>query len=255
MQPSGTRLGRPTIAIDMVQVGDKDFQSVMLATNIAGRGELSYALNRFGLGDWNGAVRQATGMRTQHHVLLHHANLRWMLFREAGLRPWLPAVTLGLHGKYNASLTDMNRDMQGTCDRVGVNHQAGFELSLIASKTVTAPLCRRPLILSLGVRNSDAIHIGLMGFAGRRRWTAEGSLILLLTPRLLLATEYRQKSDLTHRSCGDLLKRENDWWNVCIAYVLSDQLAIAGGIADFGNVLNHHESMVLACQIKYEFRP
>jgi hypothetical protein len=49
-----------------------------------------------------------------------------------------------------------------------------------------------------------------------------------------------------------LIKAENDWWDICLAYVVNDNLTIAGGYANFGNVLNHHEDNVWAIQLKYE---
>jgi len=50
-----------------------------------------------------------------------------------------------------------------------------------------------------------------------------------------------------------LIKAENDWWDICLGYVIDDHWTIAGGYADFGNVLNHRENGVWAVQLKYEF--
>ncbi len=77
-----------------------------------------------------------------------------------------------------------------------------------------------------------------------------------MTDKLLIASEYRQKSDLADqcRLNGEhLIKAENDWWDICLAYLINDQLSIAGGYANFGNVLNHHEDNVWAFQLKFEF--
>ena len=72
----------------------------------------------------------------------------------------------------------------------------------------------------------------------------------------MIAAEYRQKSDLLDQCTvgdEDLIKAENDWWDICLAYVLNDQTTIAGGYANFGNVLNNREDNVWALQIKHEF--
>jgi len=50
-----------------------------------------------------------------------------------------------------------------------------------------------------------------------------------------------------------LIKAENDWFDACLGYVVDDHLTIAGGYANFGNVLNHHEKNVWAIQFKCEF--
>jgi hypothetical protein len=77
-----------------------------------------------------------------------------------------------------------------------------------------------------------------------------------LTDRLAFASEYRQKSDLADQCAvgGEhLVRAENDWWDLCLAYVANDNLTVSGGYANFGNVLNHQEKYVWAAQIKYEF--
>jgi len=112
------------------------------------------------------------------------------------------------------------------------------------------------VILSAGLRNGDAIHTGLFGFAGKRRTTFEGSIIAFLTDRLAFAAEYRQKSDMLNelRAGGyHLVKAENDWWTLCLAYVINDHMTISGGYADLGNLANHRENSCWGIQLKYEF--
>ena len=46
---------------------------------------------------------------------------------------------------------------------------------------------------------------------------------------------------------------KDDWWDICLGYVVNDHLTIAAGYADFGNILNHDEDEVWAIQFKYEF--
>ncbi|KPK76048.1 MAG: hypothetical protein AMJ79_08565 [Phycisphaerae bacterium SM23_30] len=138
---------------------------------------------------------------------------------------------------------------------LGADHDFGTELTAIATKTVTDVL-PRPMIVSAGFRNSDAIHTGLMGFAGERRTTVEGSIVYFLTDNLLVAGEYRHKPDLIDQcSAGgfDLVRAENDWWDICFGYIVNEHITIAAGYANFGNVLNHHEDNVWAFQLKYEF--
>lgn len=86
--------------------------------------------------------------------------------------------------------------------------------------------------------------------------TFEGSIIAFLTDRLAFATEYRQKSSfLNDLSAGgyNLVKAENDWWDLGLAYVVNDNLTITCAYANLGNVFNHRENCALALQLKYEF--
>ena len=228
----------------------------MWTQNLWGRLELGYALERMGLGDWPADVKTATGLHVRNHVLLHNFNIRWMAIEEGSFDSgWMPAITVGAHFKWNEGVHDIDRQLGGTCDMIGADHAFGTEFTAIASKTVKDVL-PNPLIVSAGLRNGDAIHTGFLGFAGQRRTTFEGSIIYFLTDKLLLASEYRHKSNLAHQcSAGGkhLVKAENDWWDICLAYIVNDRLTVAAGFADFGNVLNHRENHVWAVQVKYEF--
>jgi hypothetical protein len=252
----GEIFGRPSLSTSFAVIGEKDFESFAVTENIWGKLELGYALERIGLGDWPDDVHKGTGRHVDHHVLLHNFNTRLMVIEEGGFAyDWMPAVTFGAHFKWNEGLADINRQLGGTCDLLGADHTFGTEFTAVATKTISG-LLPRPLIVSAGLRNGDAIHTGLLGFAGERRTTFEGSIIYFLTDKLLLAGEYRQKPDLLtecYSGGQHLIREENDWWDICLAYVVNDNLTIAGGYANFGNLLNHHEDSVWAIQIKYEF--
>ncbi len=253
----GGVFGLPSVSGTFAWIGEKDFESIVVTENIWGKVELGYALERIGLGDWPADVRVGTGgVHVDNHVFLHNFNTRLMVIEEGGFDyKWTPAVTLGAHFKWNEGRGDINSQLGGACDMLGSDHSFGVEFTAVASKTITDWL-PRPMILSAGLRNGDGIHTGLLGFAGERRTTFEGSVIYFLTDRLLLAGEYRQKSDLIDqcRMGGKhLIKAENDWWDICLGYVINDHWTIAGGYADFGNILNHRENNVWAIQLKYEF--
>lgn len=248
--------GLPSVSTSFAAIGEKDFESVAVTENIWGKVELGYAMERIGLGDWPADVKTASGLHVDNHVFVHNFNTRLMVIEEGGLDcDWMPAVTLGAHFKWNDGINDIDKQTVGLCAGLGADHDSGTEFTAVATKTI-ADWLPRPLIVSAGLRNGDGIHTGLLGFAGERRTTFEGSFIYFLTDKLLLASEYRQKSDLIDQcSMGGkhLIKAENDWWDICLGYIVNDHITIAGGYANFGNVLNHHEDNVWAIQLKYEF--
>ena len=252
----GKAFGLPSVSGTFAAIGEKDFESVVVTENIWGKVELGYALERIGLGDWPDDVKTAAGIHVDNHVFLHNFNTRFMVIEEGGFdRAWVPAVTLGAHFKWNEGLKDIDRQTGGLCDMLGADHDSGVEFTAVATKTI-ADWLPRPLIVSAGLRNGDGIHTGLLGFAGERRTTFEGSVIYFLTDRLLIASEYRQKPDLCDQySAGGkhLIKAENDWWDICLGYIIDDHWTVAGGYANFGNILNHREDNVWAIQLKYEF--
>ncbi len=249
-------LGLPSVAVSYADIGQKDFQAVTVTENLWGRIELGYAAERMGLGEWPDLVKQATGYRVDHDAVLHNFNTRAMILPEGAFgNSWVPAVTVGAHLKYQQDFDDINRQLSGTCDALGADHDTGVEFTAMATKTLSGVL-PMPLIASAGLRNGDAVHTGFLGFAGERRTTVEGSLIYFLTEKLLIATEYRQKPDLIDECTAggiDLVKSEDDWWDICLGYIVNDHITVAGGYANFGNVLNGREDNVWAAQVKFEF--
>jgi hypothetical protein len=248
--------GRPSISGTYAHIGEKDFEAFVVTENLWGRIELGYALERIGLGEWPDLVEDTTGFHVDSDALLHNFNARVMAIQEGGFDcPWMPAVSLGAHYKWQQDFDDINKQLAGTCEELGADHDTGIEFTLVATKTI-ADLLPKPLIVSAGLRNGDAIHTGLLGFAGERRTTFEGSLIYFLTDQLLIAAEYRQKPDLIDQcTVGGtrLVKAENDWWDLCLGYIVNDHVTVAGGYANFGNILNDREDCVWAIQVKYEF--
>ena len=219
--------------------------------------ELGYAAERLGIDDWSDAVYTVTGgTRVEETVWLHNVNARCMAVQEGAWgHKWMPAVTVSAHFKWNDGVSDINRQLGGLCRTLGVDSTSGVEFTAVASKTITN-LLKRPIIISAGLRNGDAIHTGLCGFGDSRRTTFEGSVIVFLTDRLAFAAEYRQKPDLMDEfSAGgeDLVTSEEDWWDLALAYVVNDHMTVSGGYANFGNVLNNEENAVIAIQAKYEF--
>ena len=252
----GEVFGKPSFSASAVFGRSKDLQSFAVTENLWGRLELGYAYERFGLGDWPKDVKAGAGANIDNHLGLHNFNLRTMVIKEGDYDcSWMPAITFGAHFKWNEGHTKLNNDLGGLLDTLGSDHNTGVEFTVVARKTIT-DLLPRPVILSAGLRNSDAIHTGLFGFAGERRTTFEGSVIAFLTDKLAFAAEYRQKPDLMNQfSAGGkhLIKAENDWWSLCLAYVINDNMTISGGYANLGNLANHREDNVWGLQMKYEF--
>ena len=251
-----TAFGLPSISGTYAHIGEKDFEAFVITENLWGRVELGYALERIGLGEWPGLVQAATGLRVQDDALLHNFNTRLLAVKEGAFdNAWMPADSIGGHLKWQQDFDDINEQLAGTCHALGADHDTGVEFTVTATKTITKWL-PKPLIVSVGLRNGDAIHTGLLGFAGERRTTFEGSLIYFLTDKLLIATEYRQKPNLIDQcTVGgvQLVKAENDWWDICLGYIVNDHITVAGGYANFGNILNDREDNVWALQVKYEF--
>ena len=105
------------------------------------------------------------------------------------------------------------------------------------------------------MRNGDAIQTGLLGFAGERSTTFEGSVVVFLSDRLAAAAEYRQKPDFLDAFSirgYDLIKVEEDWFTLAMAFSINE-VTVAGAYANFASFANRNEDNVLGVQLRYDF--
>jgi hypothetical protein len=182
---------------------------------------------------------------------LHNFNARVMLLNEGEFdQSWLPALTFGAHYKVSSNLNDINSDLRGTLTAIGIQDNQGYEFTLYASKMLK--FLPRPVLINAGVRNTDAAHIGFLGFTGDRQFLAEGNVLIFLTDRLLVGAEYRMQPN-AYRQIPGLIGPEDDWFSFVAAYVVNDRFTVAGGIFNFGTVLNHSDNGAIGLKLKYEF--
>jgi hypothetical protein len=250
--PPDTVFGKPAVSTHFALIGDKDFESITFTWTLWRRLELGYGLDRLGLDDLPRDIRRATGVDIgTHDIHLHHFNARFNVIEENQWdQKWLPAVTAGAHYKYNDSVKAIDRRLGGALTGIGMDDNEGVDFTLTASKTLTC--LPRPVILSAGARASKGAQLGFLGFTDDYRVTFEGSVVTLLSNKFVLAAEYRQKPDELKRVPG-LIGPEDDWWDVCLGYIINDRLSVAAGVGNFGTVANHSDQMVYACCLKYEF--
>ena len=249
----GDIFGLPSVGGILVHLGQgRNLDAFTITENLWGRLELGYGWNHFEMGDLPQDIQNATGIKIgEDSVDLHNFNARLLLLKEGAFgQSWLPALTFGTHYKYNATIDRIDDDLGGTLRKIGIKDNDGFDFTLYASKMITA--LPRPVILSAGLRSTEAAHIGLLGFTGDRKIVGEGSVCVLATDRLILAAEYRQKPN-EYKSIPGLVEREDGWWTLCAAYVLSKRATIAAGYAHFGHVLNHKANGAWGVAFKYEF--
>jgi len=254
----GKIFGPPSISSSTVYLDGISRHAYAVTENFLGNIELGYSFELFEVGDWTEDIYFATGLMASDEVRVHNLNVRAKLIDEGGFGiDFMPTVTFGTHFKWNEDISDINRQVNGLCDIVGTDHSFGTEFTLIASKTIE-DILPRPFIISAGLRNGDSIHTGLLGFAGERRTTFEGSIAVFLTDRLIFATEYRQSPgfvDKYNLGGKTLIKGESDWFDLALAYVIDEHLTIGIGYSstDFGNNILEQDNSVWALQLKYNF--
>lgn len=248
--PPGTKVGMPSVGYTFIKVGKtKSVQQVAVSETFYRRIELSYAMDTLDLGNFTDDVRAVFNRDIGDHAVLHNFNVRGLLIEETDA---CPAVTAGVTFKYNPSIARINRRLGGALTAMGVERCNGTDFTLHATKTFPTLGFGRPVILNAGIRFSQASQVGLLGFGDAYRMTGEGSVACFVTDWLAVAYEFRQKKDAI-ATAGDLVRGEDNWHTVCLAFILNEHLAAAVGWGHFGGVANEVEDGVWGFQVKYEF--
>ena len=247
-------LGLPSLSITHVQTGHQNAEITSISETLFKRLELSYSNDYVGLGDFDLAVKNKLGATlSTDYVQEHNFGARLALVNDGDYgQKWLPAVTAGVHYKYNATINQFDHDLGGALNKVvGVKDYQGVDYTLTATKLFKDVL-PRPFFVSATVRNTDAADIGWLGFTNERRTVLEGNAGVFVLDNLVVAAEYRQMpNDL--KSVPGVLLPESDWWTLAAAYIIDHHWTVSAAYANLGNMLNHNEPASLWLQVKYEF--
>jgi hypothetical protein len=245
-------IGLPSAGGIYVNMGHgRHMYSLTATETLWNRLELGYAHITFDMGDLPDAIADATTVRiSEDFVEMQNLNARLMLLKEGEFgRTWMPAVTLGVHYKQNTTVEDIDRELGGTLTSIGINDNAGVDYTLYATKMFTA--LPKPVIVTAGVRSTEAAHIGLLGFTGERKIVAEGSVCAFVAQNTIVGVEYRQKSS-DYAPVPGLIGAEDDWLTFDVGYIVNSHMTVAAGYARFGDVLNHEANDSFGLALKWE---
>ena len=250
---NGELVGRPSLGAAVVDLGHgRVLEALTITETPWERLELGYGYDRLDIGDLPQAIQNATPYSIKENAVeLHNFNARLALLKEGEFdQDWLPAVTFGAHYKINTSVNNLNSELNETLRSIGITDNSGVDYTLYATKLIKSlPL---PVLVNVGVRETEAAHLGLLGFTDHYSANLEGSVGVFLTDRLILAGEYRQKPN-DYKAIPGLIAAEADWWTIDLAYVVSNHFTVALGYGHFGGVLNHDANSAIGVTIKNEF--
>lgn len=254
--PKDTIFGLPSAGFTNLIAGNKNIQALTITETILRRIELGYAINRFGTGTFEDDVQDATGIDIHNTAIyMHNWNIRGNLVEENAYDlKWLPAITAGVHLKYNQDIEKIDERLGGALSNIGYDDNFGQDYTLTASKTIVDKTWTldRPLILTAGMRNSNASQLGFLGFGGDRTWTPEGSIAYLPVDWLVVAYEYRGKNNPYDRIPG-LVGDEDNWHAIDVSWLINKHATLLAGWGALGNVANSTENCAWWLQFKYEF--
>jgi hypothetical protein len=255
---NGEAVGRPSVGFAYVNLGsDKNLEAFTLTESPLSRLELGYGWDHLGLGNLPLALDRAIkggggpGYFGPNDVQLHNFNARLQILKEGEFdQKWIPALTAGVHYKYNDGISDVNNAVGGLLASHGISRQQGVDYTLYASKLFTQ--LPRPVLLELGGRATEGVWEGLGGFTDSYNFVFEGNVVVFVTGNFALAAEYKEQPR-NYQAIGSLVQKEGDWWTLDAAYVVNKHLTLAAGYGHFGNVLNDQANGVWGITTKWEF--
>ncbi len=248
--PKDEIFGLPAASATYINAREKNVESLAVSEVLIQRVELSFAVSRFGVGTLPRAIRDAGAGDIRNDVYLYNINARGVLIPENSFDLPIPQITAGVGFKQNDGIDQINNATGRTLSSIGYKRDYGVDYTLTATKAFPK-VFDRLLLLTAGVRFSEANQLGYVGFSDTYHATFEGNIVYSLTPWLYLAGEYRQKDSAYGRIPG-LVETENDWWTVGLGILPSRHTSVTVGYGYLGNVLDTVEKAAWAVQFKYE---
>jgi hypothetical protein len=253
--------GKPAGALSFVDARQKDLAAITVSETLFARVELSYGADRLGLGTFPADVAKYAPPLSieEDSVWLHNFNIRTLLVKENdcffGFQA--PAITAGIQVKYNSDIAHINTELPGILPSLGYHRDYGADFTLTMTKTFPKLLLDRPVVVSGGVRMSEAADIGFLGFGDTYHATFEGNVSWLPLDKLLLAYEFRQKTGpygtLPNGAGGYLVGPESDWHAFDLALIPNKHSTIVAGWAIFGYLADAKANNSWFFQYKYEY--
>jgi hypothetical protein len=223
-----------TAFLTRVETGDYRLDAAGIAAAYGNRLELSYARQRFDLGNL------ARGLELPENSLSQDVfGLKLRLFGDL-IYDFLPQVSLGVQHKRQKDFLIPSL--------IGAQRSEDTEGYLNASRLLLGGAFGYNLLLNAGVRYSRANELGLLGFGGDRRdqhsLLKEGSLAVLFNPNWALGVEYREKPDNLS------FAGESDWADLFLGYFPNKHLAVVLAYARLGSIagLDHQDGAYLSVQ-------
>lgn len=217
--------GKPTASLTWVDTGDFNLTSLAVNGTIMDRVELSYARQSLDVvGQYaSGVIRSLGHTGSTINVDVFGAKIKLMDMSDN-----LPQVAAGLQYKR----TDLDK---GVLNAIGSGDNSGTDVYLAATKIFDVG--GKNLLLNGTLRGTKANQIGILGFGGhgagnddKYSLQFEGSAGLFATSNTAFGVEYRTKPNNLSGF------RENNWWDVFVAYMPSKQWSIVGAYTNLGNI-------------------
>ncbi len=184
------------------------------------RVELSFAQQKFDTRQVGGLLGIGNGYKFTQKIVGAKVKVAGDAVLEQD--SWLPQIAVGFQRKEN--------DRGDLLRALGIKSDKGTDYYVSATKLLLA----QSVLLNGTVRFTKANQTGILGFgtATRDKYDTvfEGSAALLLRKDVAIGAEFRQKPD-------HLPFKENNWFDVFIAWAPTKNVSVTLAYADLGNIV------------------
>jgi Protein of unknown function (DUF3034) len=209
-----------TVFYTNVRANDYALNSGGALVGLFDRVELSFAQQKFDTREVGGALGLGNGYKFTQKIY----GVKVRVAGDAVLEQdsWLPQIAIGLQHKQN--------DRGDLLHALGVKNDKGTDVYVSATKLFLSS----SILVNGTVRFTKANQTGILGFGtnaqDKYKPYAEGSIAYLLRKDLAIGAEFRQKPD-------NLAFKENNWYDVFIAYAPTKNISLTLAYVDLGNIV------------------
>ncbi|MDT8760581.1 DUF3034 family protein [Sphingomonas psychrotolerans] len=220
----------------VAELPDYDFRSFAVAVGAWDRVELSYARQIFDTNKVGGALGLGNDFKFDQDVW----GVKLKLAGDLVYGPeWMPAIAVG--AQYKKSLDAPIVKAVGAAESGGTDYYV----------TATRLFLRHSLLANVTVRATKANQLGLLGhggaLGGSHSVQVEGSAAYQFSRRFVVGGEYRTKpSNLA-------IAREDDWWDVFVAYGINRHLTATIAYTDLGSIATFEKQRGVLFQLQGGF--
>lgn len=218
-------------------VQDYHLDTAGVLVGIHDRVELSYAQQRFNTEGVGEALGLGSGFTFRQDIIGVKVRVAGSVVLDQD--SWMPQIAVGLQYKKN--------DQGEVLEAIGAKHDSGTDFYVSATKLYL----EQSLLLDATVRLTKANQTGLLGFGGdlndSYRPEFEGSAAYLLSRNVAFGAEYRSKPN----NLG--IAREDDWWDLFVAWAPTKHVSLTVAWADLGNVVTKDNQRGLYASVQIGF--
>lgn len=227
-----------TIALSRAEVDDYTLSVTGAGLNWNNRVEVSIAHQTLDLDSLVFTLKNGFGLE-QDELNQDIFGVKVRLAGDALYSPW---------GQWSAGVQHKRQRDFTVSQAIGARDDSGTDVYFSGSKVIFAAVLGRNLLVNATVRGTRANQGGLLGFGGDLNngyeFMAEAGAGVFINRQWLIGAEYRQKPDNLS------FAREDDWWDVFIAWVPDRRLAVTAAFVNLGDVatLKDQQGVYLSLQ-------